>query len=83
MSKFFAELLTPTIVILNTKRLENEQIMIQKPRKLLQVGNIQNFGPLKFSLDPLNLDFAVLKGSGKIQLDPLNFWVRATPGLNY
>ena len=39
------------------------------------MGNIQNFGPLKFSLalDPLNLGFAVLKGSVKIQLEPLIF----------
>ena len=44
------------------------------------MGNIQNFGPLKFSLDPINLGFADLKGSGKIQWDPLNFLVRATPG---
>ena len=65
------------------KDLKLNKLWHRKPRNLLQVGNIQNFGPLKFSLDPLNLDFAVLKGSGKIQLDPLNFWVRATPGLNY
>ena len=58
MPKSFAELLTPEIVIVNTKKL---------------VGNIQNFGPLKFSLDPLNLGFAVLKGSEKYQLNPLYF----------
>ena len=34
----------------------------KKPRNLLRVGNIQNFGALKFSLDPLNLGFAVFKG---------------------
>ena len=38
----------------------------RKPRNLLQVGN-------------LNLGFAVPKESGKIQLDPLDLWVRATP----
>ena len=32
---------------------------------------------------PLNLDFVVPKGSGKIQSDPLNFWVRATPGFQH
>ena len=81
MSKSFAELLTPKIVIVNTKRIENEQIMTQKTKKSSSVGNIQNFEPLKFSLDPLNFGFSVPKGSGKIQLDPLNFWVRTTPAL--
>ena len=56
MFKSFAELLTSKIVIVNTKRLEIEQIMTEKTRNLLQVGNIQNFGPLELLLDPLNLD---------------------------
>ena len=45
----------------------------RKPRNLLQVGKIQNFGPLKFSLDPLNLGFAVLKGLTKNYVGPLEF----------
>ena len=60
MSKSFVELLIAKIAIVNTKRLENEQI---------QVGNIQNFGPLKFLLDPLNLGFAVPR-SGKFSWTP-------------
>ena len=54
MPKSFAELLAPKIVI-NTKTLENEQMMIEKTKKSSSGGNIQNFGPLKFSLEPLNL----------------------------
>ena len=64
------------------KDLKMNKLWHRKPRNLLQVGNIQNFGTLKFSLDPLNLGFAVPKGSWKIQLDTLNFWVHATPGLH-
>ena len=38
MSKSFAELLTSKIVIVNTKRLENEQIMTQKTRRSSSSG---------------------------------------------
>ena len=62
----------------NTKRLENEQIMTQNTKKCS--SGIQNFGPIQLSLDPLNLGFAVPKRSGKNSGTPwMNFWVRATP----
>ena len=71
MSKSFAELLTPKIDIVNKKkRLENEQIMTQKTKKSSSGGQHSKLLTLKFSLDPLNLGFAVPKGSGKIQLGP-------------
>ena len=73
MSKSCAELLTPKIVIVNTKRLENEQIMTQKTKKSSSGGQHSKLWTLKFLLDPLNLGFAVPKGSGKIQLDPWIF----------
>ena len=66
MSKSFAELLTPKIVIVNTKRLENEQIMTQKTKTFSSGGQHSNFGFLKFSLDPLDLCFAVPEWSGNI-----------------
>ena len=43
MSKSFVELLTPKIVIINTKRLENEQIMTQKTKKSSSGGQHSNF----------------------------------------
>ena len=63
MSKSFAELLTQKNVIVNSKRLENEQIITQKTKKSSSSGG-QHSDPL------LNLGFTVPKGSGKFQLDP-------------
>ena len=83
MSKSFPELLTPKIVIVNTKRLENEPIMIQKNLEIF-CGQHSNFEPLKFSLDPLNLGFAVPIGSGKKSVGPLEFFslrYAATPAI--
>ena len=49
--KSFAELLTSRIVIVNTKRLENEQIMTQKTKKSSSRGQ---HSELWTELDPLN-----------------------------
>ena len=51
------------------KDLKMNKLWHRKPRNLPQVGNIQNFGPLKLSLDPLHLGFAVRKKS----IGPLEF----------
>ena len=42
----------------------------RKQRNLLQVGNIQNFGPFKFSLDHLNLVLESLMGPQNISWTP-------------
>ena len=74
MDPFTRQGMPKSFVIVNTKKNVNEQIMTQKTKKFSSGGhNIQNFGPLKFSLDSLNLGFAVLKGSKKISWGPLNF----------
>ena len=63
MSKSFAELLTPKIAIVNTKTFENEHTMIQKTKKSSLGEQHSELLTLKFSLDPINLGFADLKGS--------------------
>ena len=70
MSKSFAELLTPKIVIVDTKKIVNEQIMTQKTKKSSSGGQHSKLRT------PSIWVLQSLKGP---KLDPLNFWVRATP----
>ena len=62
MPKSVAKLLTPKIVIVNTKNF-SEQIMTQKTMKSSSGGQHSELWTLTFLLDPLILGFAVLEGS--------------------
>ena len=61
--------------------LKMNKLWQRKLRNLLQVGYIQNFGPLKLLLDPLNLVLQSLKGPEKLSWTP---WIveSALPLLN-